>query len=99
MPKPAAPAKPPPGVSPIASGPKPAAGPDEAEMRRVYERYVAARKKNNEAVENVKFEKVRAQIEKMMPTLEQKHKGKRIEFDVVVKDGKVGLKPVPKDEK
>jgi hypothetical protein len=29
----------------------------------------------------------------MLPELAKKHQGKRIDFDVVVKDGRVGLKP------
>jgi hypothetical protein len=32
----------------------------------------------------------------MMPKLEQKHAGKKIDFEVVVKDGRVALKPVAK---
>ena len=37
-----------------------------------------------------------ASIKKMVPELEQKHRGKKIDFEIVVKDGRVGLKPVPK---
>jgi hypothetical protein len=33
-------------------------------------------------------------VRDMMPKLAQKHAGKRIDFEVVVKDGKVALKPV-----
>jgi hypothetical protein len=32
----------------------------------------------------------------MVPKLDRKHKGKRVDFKVVVKDGKVGIKPVVK---
>jgi hypothetical protein len=32
----------------------------------------------------------------MMPKLSQKHAGKQIDFEVVVKDGRVALKPVAK---
>ena len=34
---------------------------------------------------------------KMLRKLEQKYKGKKIDFEVVVKNGRVGLKPVTKD--
>ena len=65
-------------------------------MRRVYDRYVEARRSNNERTDNVKFESVAKSIRDQMPRLAEKHKGKRIEFEVVVKNGRVGLKPVPK---
>lgn len=74
----------------------PATGLSRDEMRAVYERYVAARKQNNERVDNVKYEKLAASIEKMVPKLQQKHQGKKIDFEVVVRDGRVGLKPVTK---
>jgi hypothetical protein len=32
----------------------------------------------------------------MVPKLDRKHKGKGVDFTVVVKDGKVGIKPVVK---
>jgi hypothetical protein len=60
-------------------------------MRRLYEEYSSARKRNNEA--DVRFEAVAQSIKKMLPDLEKKHAGKRIEFEVVLKDGRVGLKP------
>ncbi|MFO0695784.1 MAG: MXAN_5187 C-terminal domain-containing protein [Polyangiales bacterium] len=69
---------------------------DERRMRAIYESYVDARRANNERTDNVKFETVAASLQKMLPELEQKHKGKKIDFEVVVKDGRVGLKPVAK---
>jgi len=63
------------------------------EMRTLYDRYLDARKQNNERVDNVKFETLQTSVEKMLPKLREKHAGKQIEFEVVVQDGKVGLKP------
>ena len=68
----------------------------EAQLRQVYDRYVEARRRNNERVDNVRYESVAKSIKKMLPKLQEKHKGKRIDFEVVVKNGKVGIKPVPK---
>jgi hypothetical protein len=68
----------------------------DSDLRRVYERYIDARRRNNERTDNVPFETVALNIRRMLPHLEQKHAGKRIDFEVVVKDGKVGLKPVPR---
>lgn len=65
-------------------------------MRQLYDRYVEARRQNNERVDNIKYEAVAASIEKMLPDLQKKHAGKSIDFEVVVKDGRVGFKPVPK---
>jgi hypothetical protein len=62
-------------------------------MRALYERYVDARRRNNERVDNVRLESLQQSVEKMMPKLREKHGNKSIDFDVVVQDGKVGLKP------
>ncbi|HEX6239324.1 MAG TPA: MXAN_5187 C-terminal domain-containing protein [Polyangiales bacterium] len=70
----------------------PAAGaPDEQRLKRIYEEYTAARRRNNEG--DVRFEQMVGSIQKMLPELSKKHQGKRIDFEVVVKDGRVGLKP------
>jgi hypothetical protein len=98
--------KPAPKVAAAFAGSKPASGTrekpparpagDDAEIRNVFDRYVEARKRNNERVDNVKYDKVKASIEKMLPKLREKHKGRKIDFEVVLKDGRVGIKPVPK---
>ncbi|MEM7606795.1 MAG: MXAN_5187 C-terminal domain-containing protein [Myxococcota bacterium] len=85
---------PPPGRAP-APGTK-RAGLSDGDMRRVFDRYVAARKSNAERVDNVSFEKLKKRIQKMEPELRKKHGGKRIDFEVVVKNGRVGLKPIAK---
>lgn len=87
----------PPPVPPEWPGP-PAARPasnDAIDIRRLYERYVEARRRNNESG-NVRYETLEKSIKQMLPKLQEKHRGRRIDFEVVVKDGKVGLKPVPK---
>lgn len=73
---------------------QPEAGVAEPRMRAIYEQYVQKRRENNEPVDNVRYESLAASIKKMVPELEKKHQGKKIDFEVVVKDGKVGLKPV-----
>ncbi len=71
-------------------------GPGEARMRQIYESYVDAKRRNNERTDKIDYETVAKSLRKMVPKLDRKHKGKRIDFKVVVKDGKVGLKPVVK---
>ena len=78
---------------PIASRSK---GPGEARMRQIYDSYVEAKRQNNERTDKVDYETVAKSLKKMVPKLDRKHKGKRIDFKVVVKDGKVGIKPVVK---
>jgi hypothetical protein len=91
---PAAPAAARPGPPPPPRAPSGAM--DDARMKRIYDDYVAARQRNNERVDNVKFETLERSIKGMIPKLQEKHAGKAIDFEVVVKDGRVGLKPVPK---
>jgi len=87
-PAPPRPAPPPPAA---ASG-----GIQDAQMQQLYARYIAARRQNHERVDNVKLESLARSVEKMMPKLQKKHAGKKIDFEVVVRDGRVALKPVAK---
>lgn len=88
-PRPAAPAAPRPPP------PRPPADDGDDRIRRVYQQYIEARRKNNERTD-VKFEAVAKSIREMDERMREKHRGKKIDFEIVVKDGKVGLKPVPK---
>ncbi len=65
----------------------------EENMQKLFERYVDARQKNNESTERVRYETVVQTVEKMMPKLREKHGNKAIDFDVILVDGKVGIKP------
>ena len=71
-------------------------GPGEARMRQIYESYVEAKRNNRERTDTIDYETVAKSLKKMVPKLDRKHKGKRIDFQVVVQDGKVGIKPVVK---
>lgn len=63
-------------------------------MRAIYDRYSAERRRNNEG--EVHFEAVAKSIRDLLPRLEEKALGRRVDFEVVVKDGKTVLKPVAK---
>ncbi len=83
---------------PAAPPPAPAAPPraeslNDQELRRVYDRYAEARRKNNEP--SVSFDAVAKNLRDVAPKMREKY-GKPVDFEVVLKDGKVGLKPVPK---
>lgn len=79
---------------PRGSGPTP--GPGEDRIRSLYQQYVEARKRNNERTDNVRYETVARSVREMVPKLQRKHQGKSIDFEVVVRNGRVGLKPVTK---
>ena len=69
---------------------------EAVDIKRVYSQYIEARRQNNERTDNVRYETIEKSISQMLPKLREKHAGKEIDFEVVVKDGKVGLKPVAK---
>ena len=82
----------PPARPPAAPAAAPAARDlDAARIRTIYDDYVAARRKNNEA--DVRFETVEQSVRQMLPKLREKHGNRPIDFEVVVSNGKVGLKP------
>ena len=64
-------------------------------MKSLYERFVNAKTRNNESV-NINYEKLAGKVAGMIPELQKKHAGKQIDFEVVVRNGKVALKPVVK---
>ena len=61
-------------------------------MKRLYDDFVAARRQQG-ADGAPSYEKLAAKVEGMRAQLRQKHGNRKIDFEVVVKDGKVGLKP------
>jgi len=76
-----------PGPSPLVSG----SGVDGHAMRALYDRYADARRKNNEGT--VRFETLQESVQKMVPKLREKYGDRKVDFEVVVQNGRVGLKP------
>ena len=69
-----------------------ASGPS-SDDRAVYERLVATKKKLNQSVDSMNFDK----LQRSLAAQREKHRkktGRDVSFDVVVKDGKAYLKPV-----
>jgi hypothetical protein len=91
--------KPPPPAGSLMP-PAPAAsasnGMSDEQILNLYQRYVSARRDNRERTDNVRIETIAKTVRDMIPKLKEKHAGKQIDFEVVVKDGRVALKPVPK---
>lgn len=63
--------------------------------REIYDRFLAERRKLNLDVDKLSFDAVKASLEKQRAKTRAKHNCARVDFDVVVKDGKAFLKPIP----
>jgi len=67
----------------------------EANLRRLYDTYLVAKKQCGESTAGISFQSVASRIRAQVPELMQKHKARTIEFKVVIKGGKAILKAVP----
>jgi hypothetical protein len=64
-------------------------------VKEIYNNYMKARKACNESTE-MTMDKLAKNLDRSITQLQEKHAGKRIDFDVVIKNGKAVLKPVLK---
>ena len=87
-----APARPPP--LPIQRAP--AAAMSDAELRVLYESFLAAKRSCNEDVSKVTFESLSRTVNKQAPEIAAKFKASRVEFKVAGRDGRAVLTAVPK---
>lgn len=93
-PRPPPPPRPP--APPVPSGARPApprAAGGDAKLERLYESYVDARRRNNERLDNLGYDKLAASVQQMRSKLREKHGDRPIDFEVVVQNGRVGIKP------
>lgn len=90
---PPAPAAAPPAAAPPAATQKTSAseGLSEARVRALHQAYVDARKQTNAT--SVSFEKLERSLRETESKLRSSHQGRKVDFDVVIKDGKAILKP------
>jgi hypothetical protein len=75
--------------------PAPAPTISDANLRRLYDTYLVAKKRCGESTAGISFDSIASRIRAQVPELMQKHKAKNIEFKVVIKGGKAILKAVP----
>jgi hypothetical protein len=68
----------------------------DAQLRALYDAYVAAKKKCNEDVSRLTYDAVARSVQKQVPELISRFKAKSVEFRVEVKEGKAILKAVPR---
>lgn len=108
-PRPAAPASQAPprpaAAAPSAPRPAPPARPSapvgggelsDARVREIYSRYVDAKRQCNESTAAITVEGLAKSLRESAPKIREKHGGKSVDFDVVIKDGRAVLKPVLK---
>jgi hypothetical protein len=87
---------PPPVRPPPLPARAPAAGMGEAELRILYESYVAAKRSCNEDASKVTLESLARTVNKQAPEIAARYKAKRVEFKVAIRDGRAVLTAVPK---
>jgi uncharacterized protein YajQ (UPF0234 family) len=68
----------------------------EAQMRTLYDAYVAAKRSCKEDVSRLSYEAVANTVSKQLPELMTRYRAKSVEFKVEVKDGRAVLKAIPK---
>lgn len=67
-------------------------GADDARLRELHARLSQAKQQTKEA--NVSFDGLAKSIRATEAKLREQHKGRKIDFDVVIKDGKAVVKPI-----
>lgn len=80
---------------PMKGGSPATSEPLEAYQRRIFDEYVAARSNLGLGVDDLTFDKFAAKLMDNTEALKRKHEAKDVRFSVVVRDGKVVLKPQP----
>ncbi|HKQ71492.1 MAG TPA: MXAN_5187 C-terminal domain-containing protein [Polyangiaceae bacterium] len=92
-----------PAPAPVAVKPALAAAPSAADgelsaarMRQIYGQFVDAKRRANESTAALTYDKIAANLKDTEKALREKHKGRNIDFEVTMKNGKPVLKPVLK---
>lgn len=80
---------------PAGQKPAKAAATDDA-FNSLHKEYMIARLECNQSIEGLTKEQLKQSITKSMPTLQKQFPGKKIEFKVVIENGKAKLKAIPK---
>jgi hypothetical protein len=70
---------------------------DEDEMRKVFNSYVAAKKKVGQDVSGASFDKFRQALGKQTEQIISSGKGKAVAYRIEISDGKVAIKAKPED--
>lgn len=69
---------------------------DNEKLASLHKEYMIARLECNQKIEGLTKEHLRQSIEKSLPELKKRYPGKKIEFKVVIENGKAKLKAIPR---
>lgn len=69
---------------------------DDRKMRELYTEYVSQKQSRNEATSHLSYDAVAKSLKDSSSKLAAKHEGKRVDFEVALKDGVTVLRPVIK---
>ena len=72
------------------------AGLTESRARRIYDELMAARQRQGESTQNISFDRIVKSMAKQIPKVQKSHGTRDVDFQVVTKNNKTYLKPVPK---
>jgi len=70
---------------------------NEQRMREVYRQFVETCRAHRQPTDNVSYDRMVRKMQQWVPQVNEKHPGKRVDFEVVVVDGRVGIKPTTRD--
>lgn len=90
-----APERPAPARPPAAAAkPASADGISDNRLREIYGKLVETKRQCNESTAGVSVDGLTRSLRESQQKLREKHAGKQIDFDVVVKDGKAVVRPI-----
>lgn len=72
------------------------AGLTESRARRIYDELMSTRKRQGESTTNLSFDRIVKSMAKQIPKVQKSHGTGEVDFQVVTKNNKTYLKPVPK---
>ena len=64
--------------------------------RSIYLKLIAARRSNRQPVHNLTYEKLVGSMARQVKMVQESHSAKRVDFEVVSKNNRIYLKPIPK---
>ena len=85
-----------PAPQPAPAPSRPVVDPEEARTRAVFDRLVETKRRLNESTDSLSYDSLRQSLQRQTEKMREKHGCRDVDFDVVVKDGKAFLKPIPR---
>jgi hypothetical protein len=84
--------------APAAAPPRNEGDLSDARMRQLYSQYIETKRQQMESTAALTYDSLAKSLRESSEKLRAKHAGKKVDFEVTVKDGKTILRPVVKDK-